>query len=521
MLVKLTCRGRDYPAAVARARRALAEFRIRGVSTNIPFLQAVLDDPDFVAGRREPPRSSTNGPSCSRPAVSADRGTKLLTWLADVTVNEPNGEPKVHRTRRDKLPAARSDRQARRVPPAAPGARARKDSPRPCARRTPSPSPTPRSATRTSRCSPPGCAPATSWRPAARVAGSRRSCSRSRPGAGRPTTSRCASSREDPWERLAALREALPNLCLQMLLRGRNTVGYTPYPDEVTDGVRRGGRRDGHRHLPHLRRPQRRRADAPGHRGRAARPVPPSPRSPSATPRDLLDPDERRSTPSTTTCELAPNDRRRRGAHPRDQGHGRTAAPAAAAAPRDGAARAVRPAGPPAHPRHRRRPAGHPPRGRGRRRRRRGRAPRPPLAGHHQPALGLRPRRRAGPHRRATPGSTSRTSCDLEPYWEAVRRVYAPFESGLPGPTGRVYQPRDPGRPAVQPAPAGDRAGPGRAFRGDRGHVHRGGPDPRPPREGDAVVQGGGRPRPAPGGPQRRSRPTSTRTRRSTTSRTP
>jgi pyruvate carboxylase len=40
---------------------------------------------------------------------------------------------------------------------------------------------------------------------------------------------------EDPWQRLAQLREALPNLCIQMLLRGRNTVGYTPYPTEVTD----------------------------------------------------------------------------------------------------------------------------------------------------------------------------------------------------------------------------------------------------------------------------------------------
>ena len=50
MLAKLTCRGRDFPSAVARAKRALAEFRIRGVSTNIPFLQAVLDDPAFVAG---------------------------------------------------------------------------------------------------------------------------------------------------------------------------------------------------------------------------------------------------------------------------------------------------------------------------------------------------------------------------------------------------------------------------------------------------------------------------------------
>src|SRR6185503_18998043 len=40
---------------------------------------------------------------------------------------------------------------------------------------------------------------------------------------------------EDPWERLAAMREALPNIAIQMLLRGRNTVGYTPYPTAVTD----------------------------------------------------------------------------------------------------------------------------------------------------------------------------------------------------------------------------------------------------------------------------------------------
>jgi pyruvate carboxylase len=40
---------------------------------------------------------------------------------------------------------------------------------------------------------------------------------------------------EDPWQRLVALRAAMPNVCIQMLLRGRNTVGYTPYPTEVTE----------------------------------------------------------------------------------------------------------------------------------------------------------------------------------------------------------------------------------------------------------------------------------------------
>ena len=106
MLVKLTCRGRDFPAAVARARRGLAEFRIRGVSTNIPFLQAVLDDPDFVAGNVATSFIDER-PELLKARVSADRGTKLLTWLADVTVNKPNGELKVHSDPAAKLPARR------------------------------------------------------------------------------------------------------------------------------------------------------------------------------------------------------------------------------------------------------------------------------------------------------------------------------------------------------------------------------------------------------------------------------
>ena len=104
MLVKLTCRGRTFAAAVARARRALAEFRIRGVSTNIPFLQAVLDDPDFVAGdvstafiEQRPELLTTHAP--------ADRGTRLLRWLAEVTVNKPYGEAPTLLDPRDKLPA--------------------------------------------------------------------------------------------------------------------------------------------------------------------------------------------------------------------------------------------------------------------------------------------------------------------------------------------------------------------------------------------------------------------------------
>ena len=65
MLVKLTCRGRDLQSAARRAYRALTEFRIRGVSTNIGFLEAVITDPDFLAGRATtstPRRRSPHAP---------------------------------------------------------------------------------------------------------------------------------------------------------------------------------------------------------------------------------------------------------------------------------------------------------------------------------------------------------------------------------------------------------------------------------------------------------------------------
>ena len=116
-----------FDKAVERARRAVAEFRIRGVSTNIPFLQAVLDDPDFrpaactTVVHRGPPAAA------HRPRPARDRGTKLLTYLADVTVNQPHGPaPTSARPGRASCPTARPLRAgARRLAPAAARARAR------------------------------------------------------------------------------------------------------------------------------------------------------------------------------------------------------------------------------------------------------------------------------------------------------------------------------------------------------------------------------------------------------------
>ncbi|MEA5118776.1 MAG: biotin carboxylase N-terminal domain-containing protein, partial [Propionicimonas sp.] len=91
MLVKLTCRATDLRSAARRAYRALTEFRVRGVSTNIPFLEAVISDPDFLAGHTTTSFIDER-PHLLHHHIPADRGTKLLTYLAGVTVNKPNGE---------------------------------------------------------------------------------------------------------------------------------------------------------------------------------------------------------------------------------------------------------------------------------------------------------------------------------------------------------------------------------------------------------------------------------------------
>lgn len=233
MLVKLTCRGKDFPTAVKRARRAIAEFRIRGVATNIPFLQAVLDDPDFSAGH------ITTSFIDERPQLltarsSANRGTKILNYLADVTVNRPHGTRPSTVYPRDKLPEVDLS-----VPPPA-GSKQRLTELGP------------EGFARWLRESPAVAVTDTTFRDAhqsllatrVRTSGLVKVApyvARTMPqllsvecwgGATYDVALRFL--KEDPWERLAALREALPNICLQMLLRGRNTVGYTPYPELVT-----------------------------------------------------------------------------------------------------------------------------------------------------------------------------------------------------------------------------------------------------------------------------------------------
>ncbi|GAB2844188.1 pyruvate carboxylase [Actinoallomurus bryophytorum] len=234
MLVKLTCHGHDFANAARRARRAIAEFRIRGVATNLPFLGAVLDDPDFRAGR------ITTGFIDQRPELvharpSADRGSRVLRYLAETTVNRPHGPRPVVVEPVEKLPAVLLDD----APPE--GSR----------QRLAALGPEAFAAELRARTS--VAVTDTTFRDAHQSLLATRVRTRDLLAVA-PYVARTAPElfslecwggatydvalrflAEDPWERLAALREAVPNICTQMLLRGRNTVGYTPYPTEVTD----------------------------------------------------------------------------------------------------------------------------------------------------------------------------------------------------------------------------------------------------------------------------------------------
>ena len=79
MLVKVSASGNRFIDAARRMERALQEFRVRGVKTNVPFLLNVVTHPDFLAGRCTT-RFIDETPALFRFPVRQDRATKLLMF---------------------------------------------------------------------------------------------------------------------------------------------------------------------------------------------------------------------------------------------------------------------------------------------------------------------------------------------------------------------------------------------------------------------------------------------------------
>ncbi|MCS3878335.1 pyruvate carboxylase [Gordonia amarae] len=442
MLVKLTCRGRDFETAVARARRAVTEFRIRGVATNIPFLQAVLDDPDFRAGRVTT-SFIDDRPWLQMSKGSADRGSKILSYLADVTVNKPHGERPTKVYPRDKLPAV--DHHLLTSPPDGSRQRLLQLGPEGFAadllasKRLGVTDTTFRDAHQSllaTRIRTSGLIAIAPYIAALTPELLSVEC-----WGGATYDVALRFLKEDPWDRLAQLREAMPNICLQMLLRGANTVGYTPYPTKVTTAFVAEATEVGidiFRIFDALNNIEQMRPaiDAVRETGTAVAEVAMSYTG------DLSNPNEELYTldyylrlaeqivdagahiiaikdmagllraPAATTLVSALRKEFDLPVHvhthdtPGGQLATYLAAWQAGASAVDGASAA--------------------------------------LAGTtSQPALSAIVA--AAAHTDRDTGLDLGAVCDLEPYWEAVRKVYAPFESGLPAPTGRVYTHEIPG----------------------------------------------------------------------------
>jgi len=237
MLVKLTAMGRDFETACQRTDRALREFRIRGVKTNIPFLENVIADPTFRSGNAHT-KLIDSQPSLFEFIPKRDRATKLLNYLSDITVNgnpgaknwrppKPFSSPNVP-SLQPKIDFKGSREILLEKGPEA-FAQWIKDQKRLLVTDT-----TMRDAHQSLI--------ATRMRSYDMLAIAEAYANRTPNlfsmemwgGATFDTAMRFL--REDPWDRLRDLRERIPNICFQMLFRGSNAVGYSNYPDNVVAG---------------------------------------------------------------------------------------------------------------------------------------------------------------------------------------------------------------------------------------------------------------------------------------------
>ena len=234
LLVKTTAWGREFRHACQRMDRSLREFRVRGVKTNIPFLENVVNHADFQAGNVTT-RWLEETPALFKFVPRRDRATRLLAYLADTIVNgNPTvaGKPAPVQFRTPPIP-----KHDPAEPPAGTRQLLQQLGPEGLAewagkqRRLLLTDTTFRDAHQSLL--------ATRVRTYDMMAIANFVAHRLHDlfslemwgGATFDVTMRFLH--EDPFVRLRRLREAIPNICFQMLLRASNAVGYTAYPDNV------------------------------------------------------------------------------------------------------------------------------------------------------------------------------------------------------------------------------------------------------------------------------------------------
>ncbi|MFK8035057.1 MAG: pyruvate carboxylase [Hyphomicrobiales bacterium] len=234
LLEKITAWAPTYLEAIQRMDRALREFRIRGVATNLLFLENIISHADFRENRYTT-RFIDTTPALFDTSSRKDRATKLLTYIADVTVN---GHPEAKDRRRPDPEAAKPVVPRFEGEPR-PGTKQRLDLDGPEAFAKWMRAETRALVTDTTMRDGHQSLLATRMRTydmvnvADAYATALPNLFSLECWGGATFDVAMRFLQEDPWERLAKIRQEVPNLLLQMLLRGSNGVGYTNYPDNV------------------------------------------------------------------------------------------------------------------------------------------------------------------------------------------------------------------------------------------------------------------------------------------------
>lgn len=237
MLVKVSAWGSSLDVASDRMRRALSEFRIRGVQTNIPFLQNVIAHPVFREGQQRVSFIEKH-PELLEVRKTRNRGTRVLRYMADTIVN---GNPEIKNPDSKKVfqtaPVPEYDRHSAHTP----------------GTKNLLTELGPRDFAQWLKTQKPIYFTDTTFRDAHQSLLATRvrtidllnvaeSYSKSFPQLfsaeiwGGATFDVCMRFlKEDPWERLRLLRAAMPNILTQMLIRASNAVGYKAYPDNLVE----------------------------------------------------------------------------------------------------------------------------------------------------------------------------------------------------------------------------------------------------------------------------------------------
>ena len=245
MLVKCTCQGSTYEIARRKVLRALIEFRVRGVKTNIPFLASLLTHPTFIDGNCWT-TFIDDTPSLFNLVGSHNRAQKLLAYLGDVAVNGSSikgqiGDPKL---RKEIIPPELINSEGQKIDTSTPCTKGWKniiDEQGPAAFAK---------AVREYK----GCLLMdTTWRDAHQSLLATRVRTVDLLNIAKETSHALSNLYslecwggatfdvayrflyEDPWDRLRKMRKAVPNIPFQMLLRGANGVAYSSLPDNAID----------------------------------------------------------------------------------------------------------------------------------------------------------------------------------------------------------------------------------------------------------------------------------------------